>query len=94
MTHLLGTTHRNDSQRAGWLPSLAKPAIAVLLLATCVVACVDDDVAILSALPRGAVQVPGAYQLPIERFDHSVAALQSTPHDSDAPGASIAAYDN
>ena len=48
----------------------------------------------VTALSGADLKTEAAAPLQPERFDHSVVNQRSTGHDSDLPGASIAAYGN
>lgn len=92
MTHKLWTKHSHEIQPAWYLMLLARPAITALLLATSLVACVADKDTALAAAQRSGIDAAAAPPLLIERIDHRVVNLLSATHDSDQPGASIAAY--
>ena len=63
-----------------------------LLLAACGSDLADLG-ATVTALSRAEVKTEAATPLQHHRFDHAVVNQSSTGHESDVPGASIAAYE-
>ena len=94
------TNHYSTQNSHDALPVVCRTGglIGALMLSGLLLASCGSDVADLGAtgavLRLAADKTEAAVPLHHQRFDHSVVNQRSTWHDSDLPGASIAAYGN
>ena len=99
MTNNHSTKNSDEARPIASIASIACRTgglIGAVVLSGLLVASCGSDVtelgATVTALSRAEVRTAAAAPLQHERLDHAMVNQRSTGHDSDLPGASIAAY--
>ncbi len=98
MTHTHSTKKSNEGRPIASIALRTAGLIGAVILsglfvASCAPGVTDVDTAV-AAPTRAQNKTVAERHLAFERFDHSGVNQRSTAHDSDLPGASIAAYGN